>query len=240
MTERDYSGPDSRHVQQMFAGIAHRYDFLNHFLSLSADRRWRKLAAGKIRDLAGVSPTACLDVCSGTGDLAIALDRSFQTQVIASDFCHAMLTRANGKFAGHNIRVVEADALDLPFPNRSFDAVTMAFGLRNLQDPFRGLCEMRRILKPGGAAVVLEFSRPVVPVFRQIFGFYFRAILPFLGKIISGDGDAYQYLPDSVRRFPDQEQVLQMMQRAEFVDTGYKNLSGGIAALHWGSAPLLS
>ncbi len=236
MTERNYSGPDSRRVQQMFAGIAHRYDFLNHFLSLSVDRRWRKIAARKIRDLAGISPISCLDVCSGTGDLAIALDRSLQTQIIASDFCHAMLTRANRKFSGHAIRVVEADALDLPFPDMFFDAVTMAFGLRNLQDPFRGLCEMRRILKPGGAAVVLEFSRPVVPVFNQIFSFYFSAILPFLGKIISGDGGAYQYLPDSVRRFPDQEHLLQLMRKAEFVDAGYKNLTGGIAALHWGRA----
>src|SRR2546427_1961376 len=237
MTERDYSGPDSRRVQQMFAGIAHRYDFLNHFLSLSVDRRWRKVAARKIGELAGQSPGACLDVCSGTGDLAIALDQSLQTQVIASDFTHAMLTHANQKFAGHAIRVVEADALDLPFPNMSFEAVTMAFGLRNLQDPLRGLCEMRRILKPGGAAVVLEVSQPDVPVFRQIFGFYFIAILPFLGKMISGDSAAYQYLPDSVQRFPDQEQILQMMQRATFADAGYKNLSGGIAALHWGRAP---
>ena len=236
MTERDYSGPDSRHVQQMFAGIAHRYDFLNHFLSLSVDRRWRKTAARKIGELAGLSPGACLDVCSGTGDLAMALDQSLQTQVIASDFTHAMLTRANQKFAGYAIRVVEADALDLPFPSMSFDAVTMAFGLRNLQDPLRGLCEMRRILKPGGAAVVLEFSKPVVPVFRQIFGFYFRAILPFLGKTISGDAAAYQYLPDSVQRFPDQEGLLELMRRAGFVHTGYQNLSGGIAALHWGRA----
>ena len=148
-----------------------------------------------------------------------------------------MLTRANGKFGRHAIRVVEADALDLPFPNMSFDAVTMAFGVRNLQDPFRGLCEMRRILKPGGAAVILEFSKPVVPVFSQIFEVYFRTILPFLGKMISGDAAAYQYLPDSVRRFPDQEHLLQLMRRAEFLDTGYKNLSGGIAALHWGRAP---
>ena len=236
MKANEHRGPDSRRVQQMFAGIAHRYDFLNHFLSLSVDRRWRKLAARKIRDLAGMSPAACLDVCSGTGDLAIALDRSLQTQIVASDFCHPMLTRANGKFGRHAIRVVEADALDLPFPNMSFDAVTMAFGVRNLQDPFRGLCEMRRILKPGGAAVILEFSKPVVPVFSQIFEVYFRTILPFLGKMISGDAAAYQYLPDSVRRFPDQEHLLQLMRRAEFLDTGYKNLSGGIAALHWGRA----
>ncbi|OLC34142.1 MAG: bifunctional demethylmenaquinone methyltransferase/2-methoxy-6-polyprenyl-1,4-benzoquinol methylase UbiE [Acidobacteria bacterium] len=236
MRERDYSGPDSRRVQQMFAGIAHRYDFLNHFLSLSVDRRWRNAAARKVRDLAGPTPPTCLDLCSGTGDLAIALQQHLQTQIIASDFCHPMLTRARGKFGRSAIRVVEADALDLPFPNTSFDAVTMAFGLRNLEDPYRGLCEINRVLKPHGAAVILEFSKPVLPVFDQIFDFYFRAILPCLGGVISGDSTAYQYLPDSVRRFPDQEHVLELLRRAEFAETGYKNLSGGIAALHWGFA----
>jgi len=236
MTERDYSGPDSRRVQQMFAGIAHRYDFLNHFLSLSVDRRWRNVAARKVRDLVGPAPRTCLDLCSGTGDLALALHRHLQTQIVASDFCHPMLTRASRKIGRSAIRVVEADALDLPFPNTSFDAVTMAFGLRNLEDPYRSLCEINRVLKPHGAAVILEFSKPVLPVFDQIFGFYFRTILPCLGRVISGDNTAYQYLPDSVRRFPDQEHVLELLRRAEFAETGYKNLSGGIAALHWGLA----
>ncbi len=108
--------------------------------------------------------------------------------------------------------------------------------LRNLEDPCRGLCEINRVLKPHGVAVILEFSKPVLPVFDQIFDFYFRAILPCLGGVISGDSTAYQYLPDSVRRFPDQEHVLELLRRAEFAETGYKNLSGGIAALHWGFA----
>src|SRR2546428_13683319 len=120
MRERDYSGPDSRRVQQMFAGIAHRYDFLNHFLSLSVDRRWRNAAARKVRDLAGPTPPTCLDLCSGTGDLAIALQRPLQTQIIAFDFCHPMLTRARRKFGRRAICVVAADALHLPFPTSSF------------------------------------------------------------------------------------------------------------------------
>jgi demethylmenaquinone methyltransferase/2-methoxy-6-polyprenyl-1,4-benzoquinol methylase len=220
----------------MFAGIAHRYDFLNHFLSISIDRHWRNIAAGKVRELAGASPARCLDICSGTGDLALALNRSLQTNVVASDFCHPMLTRARTKFSGHDIRTVEADALRLPFADASFDALTIAFGLRNLEDLNRGLKETRRVLRPGGAAVILEFSKPVVPVFSHLFNFYFRYVLPTLGAIVSGHANAYQYLPDSVRKFPDQVQLVELMMQAGFVETGYKNLTGGIAALHWGRA----
>jgi demethylmenaquinone methyltransferase / 2-methoxy-6-polyprenyl-1,4-benzoquinol methylase len=236
MMERDYLGPDSRQVQQMFAAIAHRYDLLNHFLSVSVDRHWRRAAATKVRDLVGPSPELCLDVCCGTGDLALALHRFLQTQVIASDFCHPMLIRAGAKFTERNIRTIEGDALQLPFPDACFDAVTIAFGLRNLEDPYSGLREIHRVLKPRGATVILEFSKPVVPVFSQVFNFYFRHILPLLGAIVSGNRCAYQYLPDSVGKFPNQEQLLDRMRQSGFVDSGYRNLSGGIAALHWGRA----
>jgi len=235
MTERDYRGPDSRHVQQMFAGIAHRYDFLNHVLSVSVDRRWRSLAVRKVHELLMAAPRLCLDVCSGTGDLAIALNRGLGCDVVASDFCHPMLTRANAKLAGRPVRNVEADALLLPFRDRSFDALTIAFGLRNLEDPLRGLIEMHRVLRPGGAVVVLEFSKPVVPVLKNIFKFYFQHILPKVGAFVSGNNSAYQYLPDSVGRFPAQEELLTLLRYAGFKNPGYRNLSGGIAALHWGS-----
>jgi demethylmenaquinone methyltransferase/2-methoxy-6-polyprenyl-1,4-benzoquinol methylase len=219
----------------MFAGIAHRYDFLNHFLSVSIDRRWRRAAVQKVNQLSAAKPgRVCLDLCTGTGDLAIALHRSLGCEVVASDFCHPMLTRAAAKVRGMSIRNVEADALSLPFPDRSFDALTIAFGLRNLEDPVRGLTEMRRVLKPGGALVILEFSRPVAPLIRQAFGFYFRRILPKLGAAISGDGEAYQYLPDSVYRFPAQQELIDVLRSAGFQNPGYRNLSGGIAALHWG------
>ena len=234
MKGKEYLGPDSRRVQEMFAKIAHRYDFLNHFLSASIDRRWRSIAVKKVRDLVGSSPAMCLDACSGTGDLAIALDRGLKTKVIASDFCHPMLYRAGRKPAAKNIRIVEADALQLPFSNGAFDALTIAFGLRNLQDPYRGLEEISRVLRPQGAVVILEFSKPVVPVFRHVFDFYFRRVLPKLGAIISGDGSAYQYLPDSVGKFPAQEELADMMRRCGFESVQYRNLSGGIAALHWG------
>ena len=233
MTRRDYPGPDSRQIQQMFAGIAPRYDFLNHFLSASIDRHWRTIATAKVRDLAGASPSLCLDACCGTGDLALALDRRLKTQVVAADFCHPMLTRATEKAAGR-IRVIEADSLQLPFADKSFDAVTIAFGLRNLADRAAGLREIHRVLKPKGAAVILEFSKPVLPVFRQLFEFYFRNILPLVGSVVSGDSHAYRYLHDSVQVFPDQQQLMEMMRTTGFVETGYRNLSGGIAALHWG------
>jgi demethylmenaquinone methyltransferase/2-methoxy-6-polyprenyl-1,4-benzoquinol methylase len=152
-----------------------------------------------------------------------------------------MLTRSLKKTVARGveafIRTVEADALTLPFPDRTFDAVTVAFGLRNLEDPRKGLDEMCRVLRSGGALVVLEFSKPVTPVFRHVFQFYFRYVLPRLGAAISGDRHAYQYLPDSVRNFPSQEKLVRLMQSAGFREVGYSNLTGGVAALHWGTKP---
>jgi demethylmenaquinone methyltransferase/2-methoxy-6-polyprenyl-1,4-benzoquinol methylase len=231
---------DPAEVQRMFAQIAHRYDFLNHFLSVSIDKRWRRLAAEKVREHlpAGIS-TVCLDLCSGTGDLALELHRRLKVPIVASDFCHPMLTRSNLKIdaAGlsRSIQNIEADALNLPFPNQAFDAATNAFGLRNLADTRQGLAETLRVLKPGGVAVILEFSKPVVPIFRHVFNFYSRSILPRLGGLVSGHGFAYQYLPDSIRDFPSQEELSEMMQSVGFNNVGYRNLSGGAVALHWGT-----
>jgi demethylmenaquinone methyltransferase/2-methoxy-6-polyprenyl-1,4-benzoquinol methylase len=219
----------------MFAAIAHRYDFLNHFLSASIDRRWRRVAVNKVRELLGsIRPSLCLDCCSGTGDLAIAISRGFDCPVVASDFCHPMLTRAVKKCRGMQIHNIEADTLGLPLPDRAFDSATIGFGLRNLQDPRRGLAEIHRVLRPGGALVVLEFSKPGVPLIGQAFNFYFHHILPKLGAAISGDGKAYRYLPDSVRKFPAQEELAAWLRSAGFGDVDYRNLSGGIAAVHWG------
>jgi demethylmenaquinone methyltransferase/2-methoxy-6-polyprenyl-1,4-benzoquinol methylase len=232
-------GPDGRVVRDMFAQIAHRYDFLNHFLSASIDRRWRKLAAAKVGEHLHLSTSAlCLDLCSGTGDLAIELQTRLGVHVVASDFCHPMLVRSLAKTraigAEQKIRTIEADSLETPFRSSSFDAVTIAFGLRNLEDVRRGLIEMSRLLKPGGVLVVLEFSRPVIPVFREGFEFYFHRVLPRIGAWISGQKTAYRYLPDSVRRFPTQRVLASMIEDAGFLGVSYRNLSGGIAALHWG------
>src|SRR4051812_36331257 len=163
---------DPAEVQRMFAQIAHRYDFLNHFLSASIDKRWRRIAVEKVREFlpASGASTVCVDLCSGTGDLALELHRRLKVPVVASDFCHPMLTRSHTKVnaAGFSnvIPIVEGDAMNLPFPNSAFDAATNGFGLRNLADARKGLMETRRILKPGGVAVILEFSQPVVPVFK--------------------------------------------------------------------------
>jgi len=223
----------------MFAEIAPRYDFLNHFLSVSIDRRWRKVAVARAAQcLEGKHNAFCLDLCSGTGDLAIEMNRRLGVPVIASDFCHPMLVRGLEKIRHDRrdtfIPVIEADSLVLPFAAETFDVATVAFGLRNLEDTVAGLAEMKRVLKVGGAAIVLEFSRPVVPVFRQLFEFYFHHILPHLGALISGQSSAYRYLPTSVGRFPAQRELAAMMESVGFKEVGYRNLSGGIAALHWG------
>jgi len=233
-----YRGPEGNAIRQMFGEIAHRYDFLNHFLSASIDRRWRRLAAAKVQELVhGIRPSLCLDLCSGTGDLAIELHRHLKIPVIASDFCHPMLVRSLAKTRDLRldgpIRTVEADSQTIPFKSDTFDAVTVAFGLRNLEDPVRGLEEMRRVLKPEGAVLILEFSRPVVPFVRSAFEFYFHHILPRLGAWISGQKTAYRYLPESVGRFPSQSELAAMMEKVGFRNVAYRNLSGGIAAMHW-------
>jgi len=223
----------------MFGEIAHRYDFLNHVLSVSIDRRWRKLAAATVQEYVRNQESAiCLDLCSGTGDLAIELHRRLKITVVASDFCHPMLVRAltktRDRHLNNSISTVESDSLAIPFRNGVFNAVTVAFGLRNLEDPNRGLAEMRRVLQPEGVAVILEFSRPVVPVLNSLYQFYFHRILPRVGAWISGQKTAYTYLPDSVDRFPNQTELASMMEKTGFRNVGYRNLSGGIAALHWG------
>jgi demethylmenaquinone methyltransferase/2-methoxy-6-polyprenyl-1,4-benzoquinol methylase len=242
-TYRAGGGPDGQVVQQMFAQIAPRYDFLNHFLSVTVDRSWRAAAVEKVREFVGVSGKGnCLDLCSGTGDLAITLRQRLQLEVVASDFCHPMLTRCVSKVhaagVAEHVRAIEADSLMLPFASSSFQVATNAFGLRNVENPMLALAEIVRILRPGGLAVILEFSRPVIPVFREVFHFYFRKILPKLGSLISGHGGAYQYLPDSVEKFPSQQDLAHLMQMAGLTNVSYKNLTGGIAALHWGRRPL--
>lgn len=236
-TSAEVHSPDGQAVRRMFEEIAPRYDFLNHFLSVSIDRRWRKVAARKVEELVkGIQPRLCLDLCSGTGDLAIELHKRLRIPVVASDFCHPMLVRSLEKTRAlrlNGVRTVESDSLAIPFATASFDAVTVAFGLRNLQDPKKGLEEMRRVLRPDGTLLILEFSRPVTPVVRGAFEFYFHRILPKLGAWISGQQTAYQYLPDSVDSFLSQTELAAMMERTGLRNVGYQNLSGGIAAIHW-------
>lgn len=225
----------------MFAGIASRYDFLNHFLSANTDTRWRRLVARKLQPSLRAAETRVLDVACGTGDLSLVIANATGAHVIGTDFCRPMLEIAARKAANvaPSIPFVEGDAMLLPFADDSFDAVSIAFGLRNLSSVERGLKELWRVLKPGGRAAILEFSRPVVPGFRSLFQFYFTRVLPRIGGMVSGSRGAYEYLPDSVSRFPDQRLLAAMMKDVGFTEVEYQNLTGGIAALHMGTRPRL-
>lgn len=229
----------ARRVRSMFEGIAGRYDLLNHLLSGNTDRRWRRLVADKLRPALGAESYA-LDVACGTGDLTLALGEISRGRIVGLDFCRPMLEIAARKPAAHGriIPFIEGDALRLPFVDSCFDVVTIAFGLRNLADVERGLGELRRVLKPGGRLAVLEFSQPVWPGFRALFRFYFTRVLPRVGGLVSGSRGAYEYLPDSVSRFPDQKNLAALMRRVGFAEVAYQNLTGGIAALHTGARSL--
>jgi demethylmenaquinone methyltransferase/2-methoxy-6-polyprenyl-1,4-benzoquinol methylase len=221
----------ARRVRDMFARISPRYDLLNHLLSANIDKRWRRRVVEKLEPLVA-HESRILDVACGTGDLSIALFENIGAGVTGLDFCRPMLERAARKQP--RIAFVEGDALQLPFDKGVFDAVTIAFGLRNLSSVERGLSELQRVLKPNGWAVILEFSKPVVPGFRSLAAAYCTRLLPRIGGLISGSRSAYEYLPDSVSRFPDQETLSVMMSDAGFADVGFENLTGGVAALHTG------
>jgi demethylmenaquinone methyltransferase / 2-methoxy-6-polyprenyl-1,4-benzoquinol methylase len=230
----------ARRVREMFAGIANRYDLLNHLLSGNTDKRWRRLVAQRLREVLSVEGARALDVACGTGDLSLALAKGTGARIVGTDFCRPMLEIAARKAKANDfseIPFVEGDALKLPFAGGTFDAVTIAFGLRNLSNVEAGLKELLRVLRPGGRAAILEFSSPVVPGFRAFFQFYFRRVLPKIGGIVSGSRGAYEYLPDSVSRFPDQKRLVELMREAGFEEVEYKNLTGGVAALHLGTRP---
>lgn len=229
----------ARSVREMFAGIASRYDLLNHLLSGNTDKRWRRLVAKRLQSALSSDGARALDVACGTGDLALALASATRARVVGTDFCRPMLAIAARKASADvtEIPFVEGDALRLPFADNTFNAVSIAFGLRNLASVETGLKELWRVLKPEGRAAILEFSRPVVPGFRALFQLYFTRVLPRIGGMISGSRGAYEYLPDSVSRFPNQKQLVAMMSKVGFVEVEYQNLTGGIAALHMGTRP---
>jgi demethylmenaquinone methyltransferase / 2-methoxy-6-polyprenyl-1,4-benzoquinol methylase len=234
-------GKDPQQIRGMFSAIAPRYDLLNHLLSLSIDRYWRRRTLSILTRRIGPGRSV-LDLCTGTGDLAILLSR--RHRVIGCDFAHAMLVLAAQK-AGQTrteqrLGLVEADALCLPFPAESFDAVTIAFGLRNLADYEDGLREMRRVLKPGGVIGILEFSKPALPVFRQLYFFYFSRILPKVGEWISGKPGAYSYLCRSVREFPPESELKALAHAAGLRYVGSHAFTGGIAGLYLAERPRVS
>ncbi|HEY2846730.1 MAG TPA: bifunctional demethylmenaquinone methyltransferase/2-methoxy-6-polyprenyl-1,4-benzoquinol methylase UbiE [Pyrinomonadaceae bacterium] len=225
-----------RAVKEMFAGIAGKYDLLNHVLSLNIDRSWRRKVRRELSDTLARPDALVLDVACGTGDLSIELQRGSAARVIGTDFCRPMLTIATSKsrLDDLNIPYVEADAMKLSFPDATFDAATIAFGLRNLPDYDDGLRELCRVLKPDGKLVILECSHPRLPVFRELYDFYFNSVLPKIGGLVSGSGAAYTYLPNSVAKFPDQKTLASMMENGGLGDIKFRNLTCGIAALHSG------
>lgn len=223
-------------VRRMFASVAPRYDLLNHLLSVGFDVLWRRETAKALGPILLKESSVAVDLCCGTGDLALSLARISRGMVLGADFCHPMLDRARQKSAGRKMRIgfLEADALQLPFAEGSVDALTIAFGFRNLANYRRGLEEMRRVLRPGGRVAILEFSRVQWPFFGPLFRLYLRRVLPVLGSWISGVRGPYQYLPESVSRFPDQEALASALREADFRNVRYRNFTGGVAALHLG------
>lgn len=223
-------------VQRMFAGIAGKYDFLNHLLSFNVDRGWRKALMRRLAPVLRQPEARVWDVCCGTGDVLLDFHGVAAARVMGADFCHPMLISARQKAAqqGFEAPLVEADALQLPLANETLDAISIAFGFRNLANYEAGLREFERVLKPCGVLAILEFSHPAGFVRKAGYGFYSRVLLPVVGSVISGSREAYAYLPDSIRKFPDAPLLRSMMQRAGFRDTSFELLSGGIAALHVG------
>jgi demethylmenaquinone methyltransferase / 2-methoxy-6-polyprenyl-1,4-benzoquinol methylase len=222
----------------MFGEIAPRYDFLNHFLSLNIDKRWRNFVVKMVPPI-GTAPI--LDLCTGTGDLALTYHTASQgtVPIIGADFCFEMLVRANQKSvkaqSQSTVRFVEADAQHLPFPSDHFQIVTNSFGLRNITDTDQGIREMARVLKPGGRVGILEFSKPRNKIFGAIYQGYFRSILPRIGQIVSRNNQsAYQYLPASVLQFPDGEAMVAKLESHGLKNVRFHPLTFGIATLYVG------
>jgi len=222
-------------VRSMFNNIATKYDFLNHFLSAGIDYSWRRKA---IRLLAQHQPNTLLDVATGTADLAIEAARLNPLEIVGIDIAVDMLEIGQKKVAEKKlekiIRLEPGDSEDIHFDNGSFDAVMVAFGVRNFSNLDKGLSEMFRVLKNGGVVVILEFSKPKYFGVKQIYDFYFRFILPVLGRMISGDKSAYTYLPQSVGNFPAGVDFLKILEKTGFSQTSCRSLSIGVAFLYSG------
>lgn len=220
-------------VAKMFNNISGRYDFLNHFLSLGIDIRWRKKA---IRFLKPFRPQTLLDVATGTGDFAFEALALNPDKITGVDISEGMLEvgKKKVKSAGleNKIELIYGDSENLPFADNSFDAVIVAFGVRNFENLDKGLTEIQRVIKPNGHIVVLEFSKPMAFPWKQLYSFYFRFILPVIGRIVSRDKSAYTYLPESVEAFPDGDRFLKHLQLAGFKETHCQALTFGVSSLY--------
>jgi len=231
----------SRQVRDMFTRIAPRYDLLNHLLSGQMDRMWRARAAKELQFILSRPDSLVLDLCCGTGDLAFALQRKGPARVLGADFSHTMLTRARAKAASENgtssMSFLEADALRLPFTDASFHLVTTAFGFRNLANYEEGLREIFRVLRPGATLAILEFAEPPTGLLGDTYRFYTRTVLPKIGGWISGDAEAYAYLPKSVARFFRPEELVELLRQVGYTETRYHLMTLGSVALHLAARP---
>jgi len=237
----------SRRVREMFTQIAPSYDALNHLLSLELDRLWRARVARHLRPILANPNALVLDLCCGTGDLALALRKADEARIIGADFAHTMLVRARAKsILGHShsgmpapppLPLAEADALRLPFADSSFDLVTAAFGFRNLANYEAGLREIRRVLKPGGTIAILEFTEPPDGFLGDIYRWYFCKVLPRIGGWLSGDPAAYAYLPKSVSRFFLPPELATLMAAVGYDAVDFKVWTFGTVALHTARRP---
>lgn len=220
-------------VADMFNNIAGQYDFLNHFLSLGIDKGWRKKA---IAEIGKIKPKAILDVATGTGDLAIAASKLQPEKIVGVDIADQMLAIGRKKIQdldlANTITLQNGDSESMPFGINSFDAVTCAYGVRNFQNLEAGLKEMSRVMRPGGKLAILEFSHPKSFPIKQLYQFYFKYILPTLGKIISKHSTAYTYLPESVMAFPEGKIFCQALERCGFKDAKARPLTFGITTLY--------
>ena len=227
----------ARRVRAVFDSVADKYDIMNDLMSAGVHRLWKRYTLGQT----GLRPgQSALDVAGGTGDLAAGMARQVGEKglVVLSDINAAMLEVGRDRLLDRglmrNVRFSLANAECLPFEDETFDCVTIGFGLRNVTDKQAALASMRRVLKPGGRLLILEFSKPVLPGLKPVYDLYSFSVLPWLGARIASDPDSYRYLAESIRRFPDQETLRSMMGDAGLEDCSYNNLSGGIVALHKG------
>lgn len=234
---KPYQADGSKKVQvaEMFDNISKRYDLLNHVLSLSIDKGWRKKVVKMVK---ARNPEMILDVATGTADLAIALEKSGAQAITGIDISNGMLEVGRKKVADKGlsklITLKQADSENLPFADNTFDAITVAFGVRNFENLKQGLKEMYRVLKPGGHLVVLEFSQPQAFPMKQLYNFYFKNILPGIGKLISKDSRAYTYLPESVQAFPHGEAFMKIMGECQYKRGARIPLTFGIASIYEG------
>lgn len=232
---KDKTGTKKKQVADMFDSISGRYDFLNHFLSLGIDIHWRKKA---IKYLKNNQPKQILDIATGTGDFAIEALKLNPDKIIGVDISEGMLSVGREKMKNreidHIITMEKGDSENLHFDDNKFDAIIVAFGVRNFENLEKGLREMNRVLKPGGKAVILEFSKPTIFPFKQLYHFYFRWVLPKIGKIVSKDASAYTYLPESVNEFPFGKDFESILAHTGFKNTLCKPLTLGISSIYTG------